>query len=77
MEGLVVPASAFKEKENGTYEAQVDGTMGHAWCEVYDEKTGEWITMEHTPASSRNEMQERMRQNKRKKTVLKAIRFFG
>ena len=57
VEGLVVPASAFKEKENGTYEAQVDGTMGHAWCEVYDEKTGEWITMEHTPASSRNEMQ--------------------
>lgn len=57
VEGSVVPASAFKEKENGTYEAQVDGSMGHAWCEVYDEESGEWITMEHTPAALRNGME--------------------
>ncbi len=55
VEGSVVPASAFKEKENGIYEAQVDGTMGHAWCEVYDETSGQWITMEHTPASRNSE----------------------
>ena len=57
VEGSVVPASAFREKENGTYEAQVDGSMGHAWCEVYDEESGEWITMEHTPAALRNGME--------------------
>ena len=39
VEGYAVPPSAFHLTENGEYEAAVDGTMGHAWCMVYDEKT--------------------------------------
>lgn len=49
VEGYAIPASAFRENEGGKYEAQVTGAMGHAWCQVYDEQTGEWLNMEHTP----------------------------
>lgn len=52
VEGYAVPASAFYENEDGQYEAQITGNMGHAWCQVYDEETGEWIDMEHTPSAS-------------------------
>lgn len=51
-EGYAVPASAFSPAEGGGYEAQISGTMGHAWCQVYDEEAGEWIDMEHTPGNA-------------------------
>ena len=54
VEGYVVPASAFHENEVGQYEAQITGEMGHAWCQVYDEETGEWTDMEHTPPAPEN-----------------------
>ena len=76
MEGLVVPASAFKEKENGTYEAQVDGTMGHAWCEVYDEKQesgSQWNIRRHLQETR---CRERMRQNKKKENSFKSNQVF-
>ena len=50
-EGYAVPASAFSLDENGEYAARIDGTMGHAWCQVYDGDSGEWINMEHTPGN--------------------------
>ena len=48
--GYAVPASAFRETENGEYQAQIDGTMGHAWAQVYDGQTGVWLNEEHTPS---------------------------
>lgn len=53
-EGYAIPASAFHDNENGTYEAQVTGDMGHAWCQVYDKDTGGWTDMEHTPSAPRD-----------------------
>ena len=50
-EGYAIPVSAFREKEDGQYEAQITGNMGHAWCQVYNEQTGEWTDMEHTPSA--------------------------
>lgn len=53
VEGYAVPPSAFAPAEDGTgYTARVDGTMGHAWCQTFDENTSEWTVREHTPASS-------------------------
>ena len=52
VEGYAVPASAFQEQSDGTYHATVDGTMGHAWCQVWDSSAGCWINEEHTPAAS-------------------------
>lgn len=52
VEGYAVPASAFQEQSDGTYRATVDGTMGHAWCQVWDPSDGRWINEEHTPAAS-------------------------
>lgn len=52
VEGYAVPPSAFHLNENGEYEAVVDGTMGHAWCMVYNEETEMWEVREHTPGSS-------------------------
>lgn len=54
VEGYAVPASAFHENEVGQYEAQITGEMGHAWCQVYDEETGEWTDMEYTPPAPEN-----------------------
>lgn len=51
-EGYAVPESAFVPSEDGAYEARIDGTMGHAWCQVYDGESGEWVNMEHTPGSA-------------------------
>ena len=48
-EGYAVPASAFSQNDSGGYTAQITGSMGHAWCQVYEETTGEWMDMEHTP----------------------------
>ena len=48
-EGYAVPASAFQQNSSGGYTAQITGSMGHAWCQVYEEQTGEWEDMEHTP----------------------------
>ena len=45
VEGYAVPASAFRQQADGSYRAFIDGTMGHAWCKVYD---GKWIDKEHT-----------------------------
>ena len=76
VEGLVVPASAFKEKENGTYEAQVDGTMGHAWCEVMmrkQESGSQWNIRRHLQETR---CRERMRQTKRKKNSFKSNQVF-
>lgn len=50
--GYAVPASAFRETESGEYRAQIDGTMGHAWAQVYDAQSGEWINEEHTPSAA-------------------------
>lgn len=50
IEGYAVPASAFEQMENGAYQARIDGSMGHAWCRVYDEKEG-WENREHTPTN--------------------------
>lgn len=50
IEGYAVPASAFEQMENGSYRARIDGSMGHAWCRVYDEREG-WENREHTPAN--------------------------
>ncbi len=49
VQGCAIPASAFVKQKDGTYAAEVTGDMGHAWCEVYDEKQG-WMLMEHTLA---------------------------
>ena len=51
-EGYAIPPSAFERTGNGTYNAVIDGSMGHAWCQVFDEEKGEWLDMEHTPPSS-------------------------
>ena len=51
-EGYAVPPSAFVLQEDGSYRAEIDGSMGHAWCQVYDETEGSWIDVEHTPAAS-------------------------
>lgn len=48
-EGYAVPAAAFRQNDSGGYVAEITGDMGHAWCQVYDERTGEWMDMEHTP----------------------------
>lgn len=50
-EGYAVPASAFRKNESGEYEASVSGDMGHAWCQVYNADTKEWVDKEHTPAA--------------------------
>lgn len=52
VEGYAVPASAYERQDDGTYVAKVDGTMGHAWCEVWDSDSRQWITKEHTPSAS-------------------------
>ena len=52
VEGYAVPASAYERQDDGTYVATVDGTMGHAWCEVWDSDSRQWITKEHTPSAS-------------------------
>lgn len=44
-QGFAVPASAFHEQPDGTYEAKVTGSMGHAWCETYQNG---WTIREHT-----------------------------
>ena len=50
-EGYAIPASAFSQQENGQYVAEVEGSMGHAWCEVWQEDTG-WKVEDHTGAAS-------------------------
>lgn len=54
IEGYAVPASAFEQAEDGTWEAQVEGSMGHAWCQVYEGADRGWVNKEHTPASPGN-----------------------
>lgn len=51
VEGYAVPASAFYQAEDGSWQARVDGSMGHAWCQVYEEDEGIWVNREHTPAA--------------------------
>lgn len=51
-EGYAIPPSAFRRTENGYYDAEIDGSMGHAWSQVFDEEKGEWLDMEHTPSAS-------------------------
>ena len=59
-EGYAIPASAFSQRENGPYVAEVEGSMGHAWCEVWQEDTG-WKVEDHTGAASALENVERER----------------
>lgn len=54
IEGYAVPASAFEQAEDGTWEAQVEGSMGHAWCQVYEGADRGWVNKEHTPAAPGN-----------------------
>ncbi|MDD2980845.1 MAG: transglutaminase-like domain-containing protein [Hespellia sp.] len=49
VEGYAVPADAFTEQPDGTYQAEITGAMGHAWCEVYEDG---WKIREHTLAYS-------------------------
>ena len=51
-EGYAIPPSAFRDIGGGRYEAVADGSMGHAWCQVFDEEQGKWLDMEHTPPAS-------------------------
>ena len=46
--------SAFEQAEDGTWEAQVEGSMGHAWCQVYEGADRGWVNKEHTPAAPGN-----------------------
>ena len=55
IEGYAVPASAFKQTEDGSWQAQVEGSMGHAWCQVYEGSGNGWENKEHTPAARENE----------------------
>ncbi len=50
VEGYAIPPDAFSEREDGRYEARIDGSMGHAWCQVYDEDEETWTDVEHTPS---------------------------
>lgn len=50
-EGYAVPPSAFELQEDGSYHAVIDGSMGHAWCQVYDADNRSWIIRDHTPAA--------------------------
>ena len=59
-EGYAIPVSAFSQQENGQYVAEVEGSMGHAWCEVWQEDTG-WKVEDHTGAASALENVERAR----------------
>ena len=52
IEGYAVPASAFEPAGDGTWQAQVEGSMGHAWCQVYEGADRGWVNKEHTPAGS-------------------------
>ena len=52
--GSVPEESAFEQAEDGTWEAQVEGSMGHAWCQVYEGADRGWINKEHTPAAPGN-----------------------
>ena len=74
---LVVPASAFKEKENGTYEAQVDGTMGDMHGVKYmmrkQESGSQWNIRRHLQETR---CRERMRQNKKKENSFKSNQVF-
>ena len=54
-EGYAIPASAFHQNESGEYEAEITGSMGHAWCQVYNEQTDTWTDMEHTPPAPEGE----------------------
>lgn len=54
-EGYAVEPSEFTQQADGTWQAEITGAMGHAWCEVYDGDT--WIVKEHTLAYSGNEEQ--------------------
>lgn len=46
VQGYAIPPSAFRPLEDRSFQADVTGEMGHAWCEVYH--GGEWIRKEHT-----------------------------
>ena len=52
--GSVPEESAFEQAEDGTWEAQVEGSMGHAWCQVYEGADRGWVNKEHTPAAPGN-----------------------
>lgn len=51
VEGYAIPEDAFKKQADGRYQAVIDGSMGHAWCRVYNSDTGTWTDMEYTPDS--------------------------
>ena len=52
--GSVPEESAFEQAEDGTWEAQVEGSMGHAWCQVYEGADRGWVNKEHTPVAPGN-----------------------
>ena len=52
--GSVPEESAFEQAEDGTWAAQVEGSMGHAWCQVYEGADRGWVNKEHTPAAPGN-----------------------
>lgn len=52
--GSVPEESAFEQAEDGTWEAQVEGSMGHAWCQAYEGADRGWVNKEHTPAAPGN-----------------------
>ncbi len=63
-EGYAVPASAFEEQEDGTYQAQISGAMGRAWCQVWCLDDGYWENVEVTPPAGIEQIQKSVEEMK-------------
>lgn len=72
-EGYAVPASAFEEQEDGTYQAQISGAMGHAWCQVWCLDDGYWENIEVTPPAGIEQIQKSVEEMKLPKGRLARI----
>ena len=72
-EGYAVPASAFEEQEDGTYQAQISGAMGHAWCQVWCLDDGYWENVEVTPPAGIEQIQKSVEEMKLPKGRLARI----
>lgn len=64
VEGYAVPSSAFRQTPDGNYAADITGGMGHAWCQVYRERTLDWVDRDHTPAAATGTGEDTVHQNK-------------
>ena len=55
--GSVPEESAFEQAEDGTWEAQVEGSMGHAWCQVYEGADRGWVNEKPNPPAMLGRME--------------------